>query len=84
MNPLLAKSSAVSAVSIEYSVNDVRIRKAFRGPKAVADSRGFYRAKLRAGADPRVVGAGRGEAVTCARCGEARTSADACPECGAA
>lgn len=62
MNPLLAKSKEVTAVVVEYTRAGERVRKTFRGSRAVGDSRSFYRRKLADGADPRVVGADRGKA----------------------
>jgi hypothetical protein len=59
MNPLLNSAHRVVRVEIEYTRRGARVRKVFAGPRAVPDSRAFYRAKLKAGADPKVVGAAR-------------------------
>ena len=60
MNPLLAKSHQIVTVRVEYDArNGERVVKEFTGDTSVSASRSFYRAKLRAGKNPRVVGASR-------------------------
>ncbi len=58
-NPLLASAKSVVAVTVEYTARGQRRTKTFTGPTAVARSRAFYRAKLAAGAEPKLVAANR-------------------------
>lgn len=58
-NPLLASAKSVVAVTVEYTAHGQRRSKTFTGSRAVAQSRAFYRAKLKGGAEPRIVAANR-------------------------
>lgn len=59
MNPMLASANRVVSVTVEYDRSGTRVTKTFEGPRAVAASRAFYAAKLRANANPKVCGAAR-------------------------
>lgn len=59
-NPLLASARTVVEVVVEYTVRGERRTKSFTGPKAVSQSKAFYSAKLKAGAEPKIVAANRG------------------------
>lgn len=58
-NPLLASAKFVVAVTVEYTAHGQRRTKTFTGPRAVTQSRAFYRSKLMAGAEPKIVSANR-------------------------
>ncbi len=58
-NPLLASAKSITSVSVEYTARGRRVSKSFIGPAALPRSRAFYNAKLKAGADPRIVAANR-------------------------
>lgn len=58
-NPLLASAKSVVGVTVEYTARGQRRTKTFTGLRAVAQSRAFYRAKLKGGAEPRIVTATR-------------------------
>lgn len=62
VNPMLASANRIVTVTVEYNITatcTARVRKVFTGAGAVGASRRFYAAKLKAGRNPKVVGAAR-------------------------
>ena len=58
-NPFLMSAKTIVSVEVEYTSKGARVVKIFTGARAVSASRAFYKAKMVAGATPKVVGASR-------------------------